>query len=159
VYRRSLLILPVMLLLVGCAIQPRYKGVARGGNTENVLGIAADENFRVTEIAAGSAAQRAGVAVGDILVSLTWVLSEAPEELPSAEVGTDVTITTTLRPPAGVENKTILFADDAGIRALIAYGVPLRLQILRQEEARELTIVPAPLGEQMEVSTATATVY
>ena len=162
-YARSLLMLIIALLLLGCATTPRYKGVAAGGNTGNVLGVVLDENRQVIEVATGSAAHKAGVVVGDVLVSLTWVLSEAPEELPNLPEGAaseEITTTTTLRPPPGVENKTIAFTDDTAIRELIAYGVPLRLQVLRQGEAQELTIVPAPLAQEVGGSaTSSGTAY
>jgi C-terminal processing protease CtpA/Prc len=162
VTRVSTLIL-IALMLLGCATTPRYKGVPQGGNTDHVLGITADENLRVVEVENGSAAQKAGVQVDDVLVSLTWILSEAPEELPGTQDDVTQTVastsTTKLRPPAGVEYKTIPFTDDAGIRTLIGYGTPLNLQVIRQGQTHELTIIPAPLEGGSAMPTASGHVY
>jgi hypothetical protein len=164
VVRRFIFFLLVTWLLLGCTTAPRYRGVPIEGNADNVLGVAVDENFQVVEVEAGSAAQNAGVEAGDLLVALTWILSEAPEELPAAngavESGSAAPLTNTttlLRPPAGVENKTIPFTDESGIRMLTSYGVPLRLQIVRQGEVHELTIIPAPRTQPSDQPTAPST--
>ena len=149
-----LLALLLATLLAGCGVAPRYKGVAQGGNTGNALGVIVDENVQVVTVEPDSAAARAGVQVGDRLISLTWILSEAPAELPAAaenEVAatTQLTIAVTpMRPPPGVENRTIPFSDTEGIAMLIGYSVPLRLQVVRQERVLQLTIIPAPGSEE-----------
>jgi hypothetical protein len=136
------------LFISGCATTPRYRGVAQRDATEYVLGLTVDETQRVVEVAPDSAGQRAGVEVGDVLVSLTWILSEAPETLPNAQGDTPTelyTVTVTpLRPPAGVEYKTFRFTEPESIDTLISYGVPLRLELLRQDQVRTLTIIPQP---------------
>jgi hypothetical protein len=160
----ALLIMQLITLLGGCTTLPRYRGVAVGGNEENVLGVTVDENLQVLAIAAGSAAQHAGVEIGDVLVSLTWVLSEAPEALPATEDDAAVAATTAsftstgtvLRPPPGVENKTIPFTDGDGIRMLASYGVPLRLQFIRRGQALASTIIPAPLAAQSDLPATTS---
>ena len=136
-------------LLWGCTTTPRYKGVAQE-NAEYMLGMVVDAQQQVVEIAAGGAAAKAGVEVGDLLVSLTWVLSEAPEQVPGAGA-TSAPLTTThapFRAAPGVENKTVPFTEPEGIRTLTGYGVPLRLEIVRQGEPHVLTIIPQPHGAE-----------
>ena len=143
-------------LLGGCATTPRFKGVAQESATHYTLGMIVDANRQVVEVAPGGAAEKARVAVGDTLISLTWVLSEAPEAVLGSAAGTTPLTTTTapIRPAPGVENKTIAFTDVAGIRNVTSYGVPLRLEIVRAGEARVLTIIPQPRGDGAVVPTA-----
>jgi hypothetical protein len=151
VYRQRILLVIVVLLLAGCAVSPRYKGVAQGGNP-NSLGITVDDEWQVTTVDPASPAERAGVEIGDRVLNLTWILSEAPEavanlggETPAATNSAPVTLTVTpIRPPAGVEYQTVPFSDTEAIRALISYAVPLRLQIVRGGSIMHLTIIPAP---------------
>lgn len=154
-------LLVMTLVLVGCGTTPRYKGVAQGDNHDNVLGVTVDERFGVVEVVPDSAAAQAGVQVGDTLVSLTWILSEVPAELSrladggSATVATNaVSITVTpMRPPAGVQYETIPFHDGEGIRTLLTYGVPLRLQVVRNGRVLELTVIPAPHAASNDATT------
>ena len=94
------------------------------------------------------AATQAGVEVGDQLLDLTWILSEAPGELASAtDARASERVTATgapLRPPPGVEYKTVPFTAPDEIRTMISYGLPLRPQLLRAGEMHALTIIPAP---------------
>lgn len=150
----------VGIFMAGCATSPRYKGVAEGGNAENVLGVVTEADFTVITVEAGSAAETAGVQSGDVLVSLTWILSEAPEELPTAANGENNTSEAqmpiaTHQPPAGVVNKTILFSQAADVHLLIGYSIPLRLQLTRDGSLVELTIIPLPLPAQPDQSTPT----
>lgn len=156
-------ILPMLfvgIFVIGCAPVPRYKGVAEGGNAGNVLGMVTDADFTVLAVEAGSAAEVAGVHPGDVLVSLTWILSEAPEELPTVENGegnvSEVqTPVATHQPPPGVVNKTIPFSQSEDVHLLIGYSTPLRLQVTRDGALVELTIIPMPLPAQPDLSTPT----
>lgn len=149
---KGLLVAFVVLLLSGvlggCTTTPRYKGVAQE-NAEFMLGMTVDAQQQVVAVSAGGAAAKAGVEVGDGLVSLTWVLSEAPEQVPGAGASS-APLTTThapFRAAPGVENKTVPFTQPEGIRTLTGYGVPLRLEIVRQGEPHVLTIIPQPRGD------------
>lgn len=164
-YRQRMILWIVPLLLMGilgagCAVAPRYKGVAEGGNVGNVLGVVTDKDFVVLAVEPHSAAENARVQPGDVLVSLTWILSEAPEELPTAANGEESansvqTPVATHLPPAGVENKTIAFSQTADVNLLIGYNIPLRLQVMRGGTLVELTITPTPLPTQSDQPTPT----
>jgi hypothetical protein len=167
VYGKLSKLVLLALLLVGCTTVPRYKGVAQGEISGARLGIAVDKNLQVVAVEADSAATKAGVQVGDVLVSLTWVLSEAPTELPGTEtdgtsstatVLTTVPVTATaapMLPPAGVENKIVPFTAKNDIRTLISYGVPLRLEVIRQGQTLQLTIIPLSQSEQASPASST----
>jgi hypothetical protein len=157
-YARTIAISLLLLGIAGCTAAPRYKGIAAGTSPDYVLGVSVDEALRVVEIAPTSAAERAGVQVGDRLVSLTWILSERPEELggPQGIVAIDdssapiiegevVTETADMTPaPAQTESSsgTVLFTEREGIRTLLSYGVPLRLRVERAGQVLRLTVIP-----------------
>jgi hypothetical protein len=134
------------LTLAGCVATPRTRAVEQDSEAGYRLGITMDADLRVVAIDPSSAATKAGVEVGDQLIDLTWVLSEAPEGLTTAaeDGGTGPVSTTVLRPPPGVEFKTVPFTAPDDIRAMISYGLPLRLQVARAGEVQALTITPAP---------------
>ena len=152
-FRRNV---PVMLavllpiaLLIGCTTTPRTRAIAPDEHANYVLGITVDENLQVIAMDVESAATNAGIEVGDQLVSLTWILSEAPSELPTTEATPEgETDATALRPPPGVEFRTATFTEPDEIRTILSYGLPLRIEIVRQGETHELTIVPLPRAEQ-----------
>ena len=154
-----LLMTLLVVLLAGCTTTPRTRAIAQNNNANYALGLVIDAERRVVEVGSDSAATRAGVHVGDQVVSLTWILSEAPAELPTSRANTDVEtaatpLTTTvapLRPPPGVEYRTAPFTAPDEIRTMISYGLPLRLQVVRQGVIRELTIVPLPQAEQSDL--------
>lgn len=161
--RRNVLVLLAVLLPIalfsGCTTTPRTRAIAPNVQADYVLGLTIDEEMQVVAIGAESAATNAGVEVGDQLVSLTWILSEAPTELPTTAAGTEsdaetaaeATDATPLRPPPGVEFKTATFTEPDQIRTMISYGLPLRLEVVRQGETHELTIVPLPRAEQTDL--------
>ncbi|MCC6455271.1 MAG: hypothetical protein IT328_10040 [Caldilineaceae bacterium] len=156
-FARTLIISLLLLGITGCAAAPRYRGIAAGSSSEYVLGLSVDADLRVVEVTPASAAERAGVQVGDQLVSLTWILSERPEELGGSQgivavddgaapiiEGEVVTETADmLSAQAAGGSGTVPFTDRAEIRTLLSYGVPLRLRVLRAEQMLRLTVIPA----------------
>lgn len=172
---RVITVVLVLAALAGCTMTPLNRGIEAGSPTGYALGVTVDEEVRVVEVEPDSAAQKAGVEVGDVLVSLTWVLSEVPEHLPSSsDAATDSTPTSLaeanpitqsdtltevaaltqeisapqVRSAPGVETRTVLFTDRDEIRTVISYGVPLRLSLLREGQRHEFTIVPESRLEQ-----------
>lgn len=142
----------IALLLMGCTAAPVYKGVAMPNAAGYALGVGVDDALMVVDVAPGSAAETAGLQVGDTLVSLSWILSEVPDEVPTSQAAATLTSTAPLiatlppkRPAAGVQSKTVQFTDSDEIKTLTSYGVPLLIHIVRQGRELELTIIPAPL--------------
>lgn len=72
----------VVLVVAACTATPRYGESTHASFAGGVIGVVVDENMRVVELEYGSAAEKAGVQVGDILLDLTWIPSDAPAPLP-----------------------------------------------------------------------------
>ena len=60
----------IFAAMLGCGLQGDYPAPA--------LGVFVDGNLGVVEVLAGGAAEKAGVQVGDVLVSLNFPLSGSP---------------------------------------------------------------------------------
>lgn len=142
------------LALSACIATPRTRAVTQNIDAGYRLGVTLDEELRVVAIDPDSAATAAGVELGDQLVDLTWVLSEVPTDVANAADAQSGNVVTApsepLRPPPGVEFKTVPFTAPDEIREMISYGVPLSLQVMRDGESHTLTIVPAPPGDTVD---------
>lgn len=159
-----------VLALVGCVAGPHLGGAAASYPAPE-LGIIADENLHVVGLDYKSAAGKAGVQVGDILVDLTWISPEEAEGLDLPEVtfryesapitmvitnGDTVTVVSGLPPatvPVGdmIEHGPIPFTERERIIYQAAYGVPLRLKLMRDGAEIELVVVPQrPAERQLE---------
>lgn len=165
-----------MLTVVGCALPTGSVGMAEASFAPPELGIATDEKLQVIAIQVGSAAEKAGVQVGDVLVSLTLLPSE-PSDDPTLPEGFTVDDDGTVRydgkvitepiaipaqplPAEEVFGKEpILFTSDGRARSLISYGAPLTLQIKRNEQPMEIVIVPVGRGEPLALPETTAEYY
>lgn len=159
-----------MPIIAGCV------GISQetsGSFVAPLIGVIANENLQIVEIIPGSAAEKAGLQVGDILLDLTWIPSDAPAYLPkeSDVVNSDTTIATIegegatdsidstsnspalpdsvtpIPPPVEsyIDKDTVPFNESDRIGALTVYGVPLTLRLMRGEQVLELTIVPTVL--------------
>ena len=72
-YTKTIGILAILFMIVGCA----GSGVSPGPE----LGITADRELKVIAVYPGSAAEKAGVQIGDILVDVTWIpMDEDPAD-------------------------------------------------------------------------------
>lgn len=164
----------VSLGVTGCAVpNPRFVGVGIGVSPSPNLGVIVDEELRVVEIYPESAAEKAGVKLGDVLVDVTWIPSDAPAFSPSSEAYsiTEVNgtyfaspieipgvVTPVPSPVASyIEKETLPFTKSGSVHELIRVGVPLRLTIIRNGEKLELTITPTPPVGRPEFATATPT--
>lgn len=169
--RMAVLVL-LALTVVGCTSSPGYGEISYASFAGPVLGVITDKDLQVIEIEPGSAAEKAGVQVGDILLDLTWIPSDAPAYSPessdvaytdtnpapmiagdgvtdaTAAMVTDVlpVAVTPIPPPVEsyIEKGTVPFTDGDRIRSLRSYGVPLRLRLKRGDQMLELTIMPMP---------------
>ncbi|HMN15754.1 MAG TPA: hypothetical protein PKD55_25845, partial [Bellilinea sp.] len=81
--RMAVLVL-LALTVVGCTSSPGYGEISYASFAGPVLGVITDKDLQVIEIEPGSAAEKAGVQVGDILLDLTWIPSDAPAYLPES---------------------------------------------------------------------------
>jgi hypothetical protein len=159
------------LAVVSCAGSPDYGQTSHASFVAPQLGIVADGDLRIIEIQPESAAEKAGLQLGDILLDLTWIPSDAPAYLPESSdiVYPDTIIApvdgegvadtaageaftspifpaaaTPIPPPVAsyIEKGTVLFTESSRIKSLVVYGVPLKLRLMRGDEVLELTIVP-----------------
>jgi hypothetical protein len=152
----------VVLVVAGCTGTPRY-GVSEASFAAPVLGIVTDDQLRVVEVIPNSAAEQAGVQVGDVLLDLTWIPSATPIPaetvvVPEAAGGValdanatpiaDGEVVTeplpipapTILPEQYIEQGTVPFTDAPRIISLAGYGFPLKLRLQREGEVLELTI-------------------
>lgn len=156
------------LAVAGCA---NSFGTASASFPAPEIGVVADEKLRIIELWPGSAAEAAGLQVGDILLDLTWIPSDAPAYVPEGsdtvhldavtvpadgaalvDAGTgDAFVSPILAdsvpaipPPVEsyIEKDTVPFTESDRIGALTVYGVPLHLRLMRGDQVLELTIVP-----------------
>lgn len=111
----------VVLSVVSCTATPRYKVTVSGVSPGPDIGVTVDEEFRVVDIARNSAAEKAGVQVGDILLDLTWIPSDAPAYMPESS---DVIYV----------DRDGFVVDAAGNRLLDADGQPITIQDAMQVE-------------------------
>lgn len=157
------------LAVAGCANRP---GITSASFRAPEIGVVADEKLRVVELWPGSAAEKAGLQVGDILLDLTWIPSDAPAYAPEGSdvvypdataapvdgeaaldaTAGDIFISPVLPTPAApvpppveayIDKDTVPFTEMRRIKSLVTYGVPLRLRLMRGDQVLELTIVPA----------------
>lgn len=170
----------VALGVTGCGVpNPRSIGVIGdvgigiGASPAPDLGVIVDEELRVVEIYPESAAEKAGVKLGDVLVDVTWIPSDAPAYAPPSDVVsvTEVNgvyfvspivipgaVTPIPSPVASyIEKETLPFTESGRVHELIRIGVPLRLTIIRDGEELELTVTPTPPRGRPEFATATPT--
>jgi hypothetical protein len=82
--------------------------------------VTANENLQVIQVEPGSAAEKAGVQVGDILLDLTWIPSDAPAYSPESS---DVVYTDTARIEDATEAMTDTLA--AGIAPISILATPV----------------------------------
>lgn len=73
-----------ILVVVGCTNSTGYGLTSHASFVGPQIGIVADGELRVIEVRPGSAAETAGVQVGDILLDLTWIPSDAPAYMPES---------------------------------------------------------------------------
>jgi hypothetical protein len=152
----------VMMVLASCN-NPYVVGA--GSYPGKQLGVVLDEKLRVVGIESQSAAEQAGVQIGDILLDLTWIQSATPDPSVTAtpteivvatldENSIPITeskaVTLPVAIPAPTQHledflttATVPFSDVEGIKSLTPYGVPLRLRLQRREQVMELTITPS----------------
>ena len=72
-YTKTIGLLSMLFMIVGCA--------GAGSAPAPELGITADPELKVVAVYPGSAAEKAGVQIGDILVDLTWIpMDEVPAD-------------------------------------------------------------------------------
>ena len=154
-----------LLALAGCAsgngmTSPLFAPAPAAAFAAPQMGVVADENLRVVEVLPGKAAEAAGLQVGDILLDLTWIPSDAPAYVPE---GSDTILLdaqgSPLPIPVGVpaipppvesyiEKETVPFTDIDRIISLVAVGVPLRLRLLRGDQVLELVVTPGGWRER-----------
>jgi hypothetical protein len=165
----------VVVAAVSCTSSPRYMG-GEASFAGPELGVTTDEKFKVIQIEPGSAAEAAGVQVGDVLVDLTWIPTEAPASssqvtdvvalaTPVIEVVEGVTEVVGYVVPAQtvpvesyIEKGTVPFTDSGRIRGLTGYRGPLKLTLRRGDQVLELTITPTPrVGHPLAPGEPTAT--
>jgi membrane-associated protease RseP (regulator of RpoE activity) len=81
-YTKTMGILAILFMIVGCAGGGAVPGVMTHGISPSPeLGITADPELKVVAVYPGSAAEKAGVQIGDILVDVTWIpMDEAPAD-------------------------------------------------------------------------------
>jgi hypothetical protein len=160
------------LMLMACATTPQRMVVMEAVGPGPEFGVSVDENHRVVGIELKSAAEAAGIQIGDILVDATWLRSEVPTDVPdsndSASLGAGTSplvegevVTGSVAMPAATQSieelakfiptETIPFTEGTRIRELRSYGVPMLLTIVRGDQEIKLTVTPTPrvgrLGE------------
>lgn len=74
----------VALVIAACTGTSPYGETTHASYVAPQLGIVTDGDLQVIEIRAGSAADEAGVQVGDVLLDLTWIPSDVPLSRPDA---------------------------------------------------------------------------
>src|SRR5688572_19965265 len=84
-YTRILILVLFVLSILGCATRLQRTGMAEGIRPGPEIGVTVDENLRVVGIELKSAAEEAGVQIGDTLVSVTWTRTGVPTVIPSSE--------------------------------------------------------------------------
>lgn len=159
------------LVTTSCAGSSSYGQTTHASFVAPQLGVVADGDLRIIEIQPGSAAEKAGLQLGDILLDLTWIPSDAPPYLPESSdvVRPDMTVApigeddrtnmevgaasispifpaaaTPIPPPVAsyIEKKSVSFTESSRIQSLVVYGVPLKLRLMRSGQVLELTIIP-----------------
>jgi hypothetical protein len=167
--KTTIIILVIVLLAAaGCAsgngmTSPLFAPAPAAAFAAPQMGIVADENLRVVEVLSGQAAEAAGLQVGDILLDLTWIPSDAPAYVPEGSdtilvdaFGSPVPLplmplsVPAIPPPVEsyIEKDTVPFTDIGRIISLVAVGVPLRLRLLRDNQVLELVVTPGGWRER-----------
>ena len=145
----ALLAIFTIILTTGCVRQLEPTGMASGSCPAPTLGIIVDDNLQVLGVVPNSAAESAGVLVGDVLVDLTWIklepqpgcndvgmvdASASPLPMPTSM------IVEVEQPPHPTE--PVPFTDRTTISEMMQYGATMRLRLLRAGVAVEVIITP-----------------
>jgi hypothetical protein len=149
-----------LLAVAGCAggggamTSPLFAPAPAAAFRAPEIGLIADDGLRVVEVELGSAAETAGLQVGDILLDLTWIPSDAPAYEPEGSdtslldaFGSPVPLppgAPAIPPPVEsyIDKDTVLFTEVRRIKSLATYGVPLRLRLMRGDQLLELVVTP-----------------
>jgi hypothetical protein len=153
--KATILAVLLVLVTVGCASSSGGLGGAAGACAAPEFGIITDENFQVVDIVPHSAASKAGMQVGDVLVDMTWVKMEAQpacnDTLELDANGSPLITFSALPIPALVVEPehpegAVPFANQDRIRSMIGYGATMMFRLERGDREIELTIRPEGLG-------------
>jgi hypothetical protein len=146
-------ILFMALVISGQIASPSPNDSSAGACAAAQMGILTDETFTVVDVFDRTAAEVAGVQVGDVLLDLTLV-SIGEELVCNDTIQPEKTPPTVqpVRPPRDTSRYptgSVQFSELEAIHTLIDYGLTLKLRVQRNGETIDLMIEP---GNHLQVT-------